>query len=162
MIKAKVYFAATALLLMGAAEGAAQTTFECKPPKSKVVASSIGKITSVSVPDYAELFGTGLGTTITQGSGDCVVVEISALVGSSNPAIVAPEIRVLLDNTPSSFPAKVIWPALGASSANFIFPKVAAGTHRVRVQFAVPAGRPSTTRALVQHYNVIIHHAPPL
>ena len=44
MINAKVYLAATAMLLMGAAEAAAQTTFECKaPPKSKVVASSIGE-----------------------------------------------------------------------------------------------------------------------
>jgi hypothetical protein len=88
-------------------------------------------------------------------------VEISALVGSSNPVIVAPEIRVLLDNTPSSFPAQVVWPALGVSSASFIFPKVAAGTRRVRVQYRVPAGRPAGTQALVQHYNVIIHHAPP-
>ena len=145
MKNAKVYFAATAMLFMGAAEGAAQTTFECKPPKSKVVALSIGKITAVKPPNYAELFGTGLGTTITQGSGDCVVVEISALVGSSNPAIVAPEIRVLLDNTPSSFPAQVVWPSLGVSSANFVFPKVAAGTHRIRVQYRVPAGHPSGT-----------------
>jgi hypothetical protein len=146
-----------ALLLIGTAFADAATTGQCNPTKTKYLASeAVTPATTVGTVDF---FTVNEGTIIfTQGgtSQSCVIVQFFLVVSVSGNFAYA---RALLDGTAGNPDEVVYYGSENAGRADvagamaFVFPSVAPGKHKIKIQIGASSG--SITG--FQHTMLVLH-----
>ncbi len=149
--------AVTALVLSASTGHAATTNGRCTPSKVRFSNTNESSSNTTSTPAYV----SGATTTFVQGgtSPGCVILNFSAQTATgANTSMV---LRPLLDGAFSALPGEVQADyssgVYTSKSVNFIFPNVAPGSHRIRIQFW--STNPGNAVS-IKDINMIIHHAP--
>jgi hypothetical protein len=138
------------------------TTGTCSPSAVKYIVNNNGNAVSTST-SFTNIDGATLGFTQGGNSPSCVLVLFSG-AAASNPSTTM-FLRATLDGQTISLPAQIQFflnvsdPHIlyfEARAANFTFPSVTPGTHRIRMQFMSGDG------GFVQLTNttLIVHYAP--
>jgi hypothetical protein len=112
--------------------------------------------------DVPSMSVTVVVTPVRPGGERCLMVSFSAMVSSAGQEWPRLPVRALLDGNQVGSPGFVYFSAddlilFGehhSNTFNWIFPDVAAGTHTVKIQFAIPPGPGPTLsrRSLVVHF----------
>jgi hypothetical protein len=157
------YFAilAVAAFFQAAPAEATSWTINCRPNQTKVVTSTLIPFSSttsttfVDIPEATVQFVVG-GTTPS-----CVIVRFS---GESSSNENASTIRPLLDVNTKALPAEVAFGGLDCSNGacttrahafEFVFPRVAPGTHLLRMQYEAAFPPPKQPVYIGRHNTVV-------
>jgi hypothetical protein len=110
----------------------------CTPSADKFIASKDGRPTTST--NYTNLSGASIGFTQGGASSSCVLVSFTGNPGIDPSTTMI--VRATLDGHTMAIPDELFFgtnmsgvPFFDTRSANFIFPNVAPGQHRIRMQF---------------------------
>src|SRR4029079_5313828 len=147
---------AVTLGVTASSSDAAPTVGHCQPTKTSFSASARDGTTTtvegfVNIPETQIAFVQGVSTP------SCVIVQFTTMLNVDSNSVF--EVRAVLDQNTIGLPNLFQLAAFGNTlsqthTANFIFPNVAPGTHRIRMQFGTTNGQLIS----VDRHNTIVNY----